>query len=44
MTWNGWIQIALFFVLVLACAKPLGTYIAAVMEGRRTWLRRCWPL
>jgi K+-transporting ATPase ATPase A chain len=38
MTWNGWLQIALFFVLVLACAKPLGMYIAAVMEGRRTWL------
>src|SRR5437867_3998293 len=38
MTWNGWLQIALFFVLILACAKPLGTYIAAVMEGKRTWL------
>src|SRR6266850_7136171 len=38
MTWNGWIQIGLFFVLIVACAKPLGTYIAAVMEGRRTWL------
>jgi K+-transporting ATPase ATPase A chain len=37
MTWNGWLQIALFFALVLACVKPLGTYIAAVMEGRRTW-------
>ncbi len=37
MTWNGWLQIALFFVLILACAKPLGIYIAAVMEGRRTW-------
>jgi K+-transporting ATPase ATPase A chain len=38
MTGNGWLQIAVFFLLVLACAKPLGTYIAAVMEGRRTWL------
>jgi len=37
MTWNGWLQIALFFALALACVKPLGTYIAAVMEGRRTW-------
>ncbi len=38
MTPNGWLQIGLFFLLVLASAKPLGTYIAAVMEGRRTWL------
>jgi K+-transporting ATPase ATPase A chain len=38
MTGNGWLQIAVFFLLVLACAKPLGIYIAAVMEGRRTWL------
>ena len=38
MTWNGWIQIAVFFLLILACAKPLGLYMAAVMEGRRTWL------
>src|SRR5258708_9883342 len=37
MTGNGWLQIVLFFLLVLACAKPLGIYIAAVMEGRRTW-------
>src|SRR6267143_7066620 len=37
MTGNGWLQIAVFFLLVLACAKPLGIYIAAVMEGRRTW-------
>ena len=37
MTANGWLQIAVFFLLVLACAKPLGLYIAAVMEGRRTW-------
>ena len=38
MTANGWLQIGVFFLLVLACAKPLGLYIAAVMEGKRTWL------
>ena len=38
MTWNGWLQIAVFFLAILACAKPLGIYMAAVMEGRRTWL------
>jgi K+-transporting ATPase ATPase A chain len=34
MTLQGWLQIAVFFLLILACAKPLGSYIAAVMEGR----------
>src|SRR5881396_2241898 len=38
MTWNGGLQIAVFFLAILACAKPLGIYMAAVMEGRRTWL------
>src|SRR5215467_10204792 len=40
MTWNGWLQISLFFLLILTCTKPMGLYIAAVMEGRRTWLDR----
>lgn len=38
MTTNGWIQIAIFFLVVLAATKPLGLFIAAVMEGRRNWL------
>jgi K+-transporting ATPase ATPase A chain len=38
MTANGWLQIAIFFALIIVCAKPLGTFIAHVMEGRRTWL------
>ena len=38
MTPNGWLQIAIFFILILVCARPLGTFIAAVMEGRRTFL------
>src|ERR1700716_4026846 len=38
MTTNGWIQIAVFFLCILAATKPLGLYITAVMEGRRTWL------
>src|SRR5438094_4830116 len=37
MTLNGWLQITLFFLAIVACAKPLGIYLAAVMEGRRTW-------
>ena len=32
MTANGWLQIAVFFVLVLLAAKPLGLYMARVYE------------
>ena len=38
MTGNGWLQIALFFLLIALCAKPLGSFIASVMEGRKTFL------
>src|ERR1700722_1314459 len=38
MTVNGWLQIAIFFVLILACAKPLGSFIATVIEGRKNFL------
>ncbi len=38
MTMNGWLQIGIFFGLILACTKPLGAFIAAVVENRRTWL------
>ncbi len=34
MTWQGWLQIALFAALVTAAVKPLGGYIASVAEGR----------
>jgi potassium-transporting ATPase potassium-binding subunit len=37
MTTNGWLQIVLFFLLVLALAKPLGSYLTLVFERRRTW-------
>ena len=38
MTTNGWLQIGLFCLLVLALAKPMGTYMTLVFERRRTWL------
>ncbi|MDP9049705.1 MAG: potassium-transporting ATPase subunit KdpA [Acidobacteriota bacterium] len=38
MTSNGWLQIAVFFGLVLLCAKPMGLYMARVYEGKKTWL------
>src|SRR5258706_4323164 len=38
MTSIGVVQIALFFVLILICAKPLGGFMARVFEGERTFL------
>ena len=38
MTVNGWLQIGVFIGVVLLCAKPMGVYMAAVFERRRTWL------
>jgi K+-transporting ATPase ATPase A chain len=38
MTANGWIQITIFFLAILACTKPLGSFIATVIEGRRNFL------
>lgn len=38
MTSIGVLQIAIFFGLILVCAKPLGSYMAKVFEGQRTLL------
>ena len=38
MTLIGWAQIALVLTLVFLCAVPLGRYIAAVVQGERTFL------
>ncbi len=38
MTFNGWLQIALMLALVVATARPLGLYMAAVFEGKPTFL------
>ncbi|MGE0724913.1 MAG: potassium-transporting ATPase subunit KdpA, partial [Alphaproteobacteria bacterium] len=38
MTLNGWVQIAIFCVLVLATVKPLGLLMARVFAGERTFL------
>jgi K+-transporting ATPase ATPase A chain len=38
MTSVGVLQIAIFFGLILICAKPLGGYMARVFEGQRTFL------
>ena len=34
----GWFQTAAFFLIILALTKPLGTYMAAVFAGERTFL------
>jgi K+-transporting ATPase ATPase A chain len=44
MTANGWIQIALYALVVLALTKPLGLYLFRVYEGeRRPWPRLLGP-
>jgi len=37
MTPNGWLQIAIFFGILLVITKPLGIYMARVFERERTF-------
>ena len=36
MTINGWLQIAIYCVLIFLFVKPFGAYMANVFDGRRT--------
>src|SRR5262245_20786382 len=38
MTINGWIQIAIYFVVLTALVVPLGRFMARVFDGERTLL------
>ena len=38
MTINGWLQIAIYFVVLTALVVPLGRFMARVFEGERTFL------
>ena len=38
ITGNGWIQLALYMAVLLACVVPLGTYMAKVFQGERTFM------
>ena len=38
MTFDGWIQIALFGVVIVLLVKPLGGYMTRVFTGERTFL------
>jgi K+-transporting ATPase ATPase A chain len=38
MSANGWFQFAVYSVILLALTRPVGLYLARVLEGERTWL------
>src|SRR5438477_2519673 len=38
MTPNGLLQIAVYFLIILAVAKPMGVFMAKLFEGNRTFL------
>lgn len=40
MTLNGILQIAVFFLIVLAVTKPLGVYMANVFQGKQMWISK----
>jgi K+-transporting ATPase ATPase A chain len=38
MTFNGWLQIAIYCALIVLFVRPLGAYMARVFSGERTFL------
>ena len=38
MSANGWLQFVIFCLILLASVRPVGLYLARVLEGQRTWL------
>ncbi len=40
MSWQGWAQILVFLVALVAAVKPLGAYVARVYDGEPTLLER----
>ncbi|MFZ0338803.1 MAG: potassium-transporting ATPase subunit KdpA [Terracidiphilus sp.] len=38
MSVNGWLQFAIYSVILLAAVRPVGIYLTRVLEGERTWL------
>jgi K+-transporting ATPase ATPase A chain len=38
MTANGWLQFALYCVVLLLTVRPMGIYLTRVLERERTWL------
>ena len=44
MTWQGWLQLAIFAVLTTAVVRPLGGYIARSLDGRSRLARLGAPI
>ena len=38
MSVNGWLQFAIYSIILLATVRPVGIYVTRVLEGERTWL------
>jgi K+-transporting ATPase ATPase A chain len=38
MSANGWLQFLVYSVVLCLAVKPVGIYLARVLEGKRTWL------
>ena len=38
MSANGWLQFAIYSVILLITVRPVGIYMTRVLEGERTWL------
>jgi K+-transporting ATPase ATPase A chain len=38
MSANGWLQFAIYSLILLLTVRPVGIYLARVLEGERTWL------
>jgi K+-transporting ATPase ATPase A chain len=38
MSANGWLQFAIYSILLLATIRPVGIYLSRVLEGEHTWL------
>jgi len=38
MSANGWLQFAIYCIILLATVRPVGIYLTRVLEGERTWL------
>ena len=38
MSANGWLQFVAYSAVLLLLVKPVGVYLARVLEGERTWL------
>jgi K+-transporting ATPase ATPase A chain len=38
MSVNGWLQFAIYSVVLLLSVRPVGGYLARVLEGEHTWL------